>query len=366
MSKFTAAQIDSIYKPSYINFKIDDSLKDQIFNSLELMFKDIKLTGKSVFVDQENHEITYNLLNSLWRIEYNNSDSFKQLINAYRINKDKYLLKIAYLSKDKNEVKIHSILSILAKVKNKLIAFSSPINYFATNWKYKKVGNINYYYNGYFDKKVAINFDKNNSLISIKLDVPTEELNFYKCSNYQEVLDLIGLDYLMKSNGKLESSKIVGNTIITGLNSEDFSHDIFHFYSSKLFEKKDRNWIAEEGIAYSWGNAYYTNTNNKMISHKELVILLKQYLKDNPQENLLSLFENKPKIFNELSPFVSVRSTIAGLLSDEVERKKGIKGVKKLISSGKGEDNFFKAINELIDVSKVNFDYEVIRLLESY
>lgn len=361
--KVVPAQNKNTIVPDYLNFEVTDSLKQNIFNSLDFMFKDMKLKGMSNFIDKRNEEITYNLINSVSSIEYYNPNVTKQIINAYEIGKNEYLLKIAYIDCNENS-RIHAIISIMAKLYDELVTFSSPISHLTSNWTSKQQGTITYYYNSFFNDEVAKNFNKNNSNISSKLGVPVEKLNFYKCYSYQEALTLIGIDFLLKSNGKVQLSKIIGNTIITGLNSEDFSHDIFHFYSAKLFERKNRNWIAEEGIAYSWGNAYYTDSNGKMIERDQLISLLKIYLKENPQESLLELFQNKTKIFNEVSPYVSVRSTISSLICDEVQRKKDIEGLKVLINSGKGEANFFNAIDNLLGINKNNFDKELEKLLE--
>ena len=56
-----------------------------------------------------------------------------------------------------------------------------------------------------------------------------------------------------------------------------FSHDIFHYYSGKVNKNENRNWITEEGIAYSWGNAYYTNSNGEMIEQQILIDELKKF-----------------------------------------------------------------------------------------
>jgi hypothetical protein len=61
-----------------------------------------------------------------------------------------------------------------------------------------------------------------------------------------------------------------------------------------------------------------------------------------------------------------VRSLLASLISDEVERRKGITGIKALIDCGRGDDSYFKAVNQLIGVNVANFDVEVKRLLEAY
>jgi hypothetical protein len=77
----------------------------------------------------------------------------------------------------------------------------------------------------------------------------------------------------------------------------------------------------------------------------------------------LDLFYKNPMIL----PFkTKVRSLLASLISDEVERRKGITGVKTLIDCNAGDDNYFMAVNKLIGINPANFNVEVKRLLENY
>ena len=127
------------------------------------------------------------------------------------------------------------------------------------------------------------------------------------CENYQEANRLLGVEFSVYENSKYRTGYgVVANTIFSIMNNEDFSHDVFHYYSGKINERKNRNWITEEGIAYLWGNAYYTDPNGEMITHQQLVEELKKYLQENPNETLYNLFENNPTIFTHLAPEVSV------------------------------------------------------------
>ena len=89
-----------------------------------------------------------------------------------------------------------------------------------------------------------------------------KKLNFYLCDNYQEILQLLGFDYDLSANGTTRDGYgVISQSIFSVMHHEDFSHDIFHYYSGKVNERSNRNWITEEGIAYSWGNVYYTDKN---------------------------------------------------------------------------------------------------------
>ena len=361
-----------ITKPSFLNYEIESSLKMRITNSLDSLFATIN-RGKTDtnLVDKSNYLLNLSIINSLR--DYENSDSIKdfykkQLINLYPISSNDYFISIAYIGNKQNEIPVLKlIINLIAKKENEKIIFSIPLKYLTANWKTQTIGNITYYFQGKLNLEVANKFNSKNTTIASKLSISPEKFNFYMCENYQEVLKLLGYEYDLESNGKYKDGYGVdANTIFSIMNSEDFSHDIFHYYSAKIRGEAKRNHTVEEGIAYSWGNAYYTKENGGMIEQKELVQQLKSYLKKNPKISLLELFNKDTKIFTRLPIEVSVKSTISSLLCDEVERKKGIEGIRKLISCGKGDDNFLKTLNELIFINNINFDKEVTKLIEQY
>jgi hypothetical protein len=154
--------------------------------------------------------------------------------------------------------------------------------------------------------------------------------------DFQEISELLSFGYSLFSNGKYRDGYGVDSkTIFAIMNNEDFSHDMFHYYSGKINKRENRNWITEEGIAYLWGNAYYTDKNGEMITHERLVTELQNYLSKNPNTNLYELFSNNEKIFNDIAPEISVRSTISGIIAQEIETKKGDEGTTKLINAGR-------------------------------
>ena len=124
-----------------------------------------------------------------------------------------------------------------------------------------------------------------------------------------------------------------------------------------------QNPIAEEGLAYYWGNAYYTNADGQMIDYPDQLRALKEYVQQHPDSSLLSLFEHNGKIFPQLAPEVSVRSVISALLCAHIEATRGIEGIKALMNCGKGEDNYFIALGKLMGIGKDNFEGKVRGLL---
>jgi uncharacterized membrane protein len=211
--------------------------------------------------------------------------------------------------------------------------------------------------------KRAMIFDQKNSQIATKLGLQPEKFDFYLCDNYQDILHLLGYGYDSESAGFVTDGYGVDEgTIFSIMHNEDFSHDLFHHYSGKV-RKNARNSAADEGMAYTWGNAYYTDDHGEAITQQQLMKTFKEYLRQHPQASLLELFSKNPMIFDHQT---KVRSLISSLICDEVERTKGVAGIKELIDCGRGDDNYFRIVNELVGINTANFDVKVRILVEKY
>jgi hypothetical protein len=364
----------NIYKPAYLNCEIDSPQKIKIYASLDTLFSQIA-KGKisETIISKENSALSISILQSLAGIEKSNTDSIadfykKQLINIYPVTTNEFWISLALIGSKNNEPPVlKSIINVVATNAINNITFSIPLNYLTQTWRTQIVGNITYHFRDAINFKRAEIFNDKNTKIAKALGLQPEKLNFYLCGNYQEILQMLGLEYDSESNGETRDGYGVDSkTIFSIMGNEDFSHDIFHYYSAKIRGDIKRNKTVEEGFAYTWGNAYYTNNNGEMIVQKELVHDLKNYLKANPKISLLDLFNKDSKIFSDLPPEISVKSTIAGLLCEQVESKKGKDGIIALIKCEKGDDNFFKTLNDLISINQTNFDTEVTELLVNY
>jgi hypothetical protein len=361
-----------VQKPAWLYTEMNDSIKMRIYNSLDSLYAGIS-KGKpdSNLLDKTNYRLNLSVIRSLKENEKKDStNNFykKELINFYRISSDQYFMSIAYMANKVNEIpELKLILNLVVKNEKEKITFSIPLSYLTKDWNTKTTGDITYYFPHHLNTTVANTFNAKNTQIATKLGLKPEKLKFYMCQNQQEIINLFGREYDLDANGRTREGYGVGaNTIFSIMNNEDFSHDVFHFYSAKIRGEIKRNHTVEEGMAYFWGNAYYTKANGEMVEHKELVLQLKAYIKQNPGINLLKLFINDTNIFTQVPGEISVKSTISGLLCMEVEQKKGIAGIKKLICCGKGDEAFFKTLDELIAVNTSNFDKEVRKLIDQY
>ncbi|WP_428331397.1 hypothetical protein [Mucilaginibacter sp.] len=285
-----------------------------------------------------------------------------QLINLYPLKGGQYFISVAFMSSDQSSLR--AIINFITVVDGDKIKFSIPLRYLTRNWKTTVTGNITYHYADQINISRAKAFDKKNKQIAMKLGLKPERLQFYLCDNYQEIISLLGCQYDSKQAGVIsEGYGIDEGFIFSVMHNEDFSHDTFHQYAAIIRGSISRNSAAEEGIAYSWGNAYYTDDKGEMITQKQLMPELKQYITEHPEVKLFDLFSKGPMIFKENA---KVRSLIASLISDNVERQKGVAGVKELITCGKGDSNYFSVVNKLVGINPANFNSRVMVLIDNY
>ncbi len=367
---------ETVVIPRFLQNPMDNTTKQNFNQSLEsFFFQMTKGTIDESMLTSKRAELTQSQLQELVNYE-TNKDSVtlklkdKQLINIYPISDIEYFLSISYTytHPDSDPIQLY-LINLIATKEGDKFTFSIPLEYLTRYWKTHTIDNITYYFRDKLNLERANQFSKKNTEMAKKMGLEPEKLDFFMTDNFQEISELLGFRYSFFSNGKYRDGYGVDSkTIFAIMNHEDFSHDMFHYYSSKINKRENRNWITEEGIAYLWGNAYYTDPNGEMISQDRLVTKLDNYLSKNPNTSLYTLFSEDIKIFNNIAPEISVRSTISGIIAQAVETKKGKEGITKLINAGRENkiESYLIATNKLIGINKENFNIEVKKLIEKY
>lgn len=375
ISIYTTAQ-ELVLKPEFLNAQIEEVTKSNILTALEGLIKQTTSSQlNTAYLTPGSSALTLSTLQNFQTYEMNKTEKSqkqtdKQLINFYSIGNDQYMLSVAYttLDSESNPVVLF-VLNLIASVEKEKVSFAIPLAYETRYWQTTTVGNVTYHHRGKLNKARAKAFNKKNTVIAKKMNQQPEKLDFYMCDNRQEILKLQGFEYSIQVNGDARNGYGVdAGTIFSVMNNEDFSHDMFHYYSGKIHQRINRNWITEEGIAYLWGNAYYTDKEGEMITHARLVKELKAYLAKNPETNLIELFTGNVKIFNHIAPEISVRSTISGMIAHEVEKQKGMEGIFTLINCGRQdrENKYFQTTEALLGITRKNFNSRVKELLADY
>ncbi len=335
---------------------------------------------KEDLIHQTDLKLSKSIFESIHKHVFKDNDSQEKievaLMNYYPVGVNQQMYQVAFSKKKENVESLEIIYNFLAHSESGTITFSTPLRYWTQSWKAEKISFITYHYRDKIQTERAENFAYKNMVIAKRFKTPPQSFHFYMVRNYQEILQLIGFGYHKNSIGKLRDGYgVVGDAFIFSvMNNEDFSHDIFHYYSKTKHQDKARNWVAEEGIAYSWGNAYYTNNDGEMSEQKELIDILKKHVSEHPEVDVLELFEehfwkDTSGIYNHLAPDFKVGRLISSIICDEVKKVHGMDGINQLITSGTSPNHFepfYRITNQLIGLNRKNFNKKVKKLMESY
>jgi hypothetical protein len=259
------------------------------------------------------------------------------------------ILKIAFIGHhaEKNENLLKAIYNVIATKSNHEIILSRYLNLIYKEWFDLKIGKINYK----ISPKKSPNYDE---IEKQKLDLKsiceffnTEELEitYFSCVNPKEVFEIKGFDYnpLMyvdKTGGLAD----YGNIIFSGNNSEFYSHEIIHIYTSKLFPNK--NNFLDEGIAmYLAGSGKYDFHWHKM--------KMKAFLEKNPKLDLSAYFDiySRSYIENE----TSIPYMIAALICEKTITKYGKEKFFEFLNS---QEDIWTILNK-IRLTKENLNSEL-------
>ena len=280
-----------------------------------------------------------------------------QLINFYPLEKGRYWVTVAC----SDSTSLLQLRTFVASGDSIHVTLASPLAYLTRNWHTAQIGHITYYYPDTINLGRARAFDKNNETIAQKLGLTPENFDFYLTGNYQQILTLQGYQFDAFRAGRTRDGSFTGDHQFFAIqHNEDFSHDLIHYYVSKI-RTSARNSAAEEGLAYYWGNAYYTDSTGNMIDYPAQLAALRSYLDAHPDTWLVWFFNHNTKPF--ATPELSARSILSARLFELIETTKGIAGVKTLINCGPGDDNYFKVVEKLTGINLTNFDDALRTLL---
>lgn len=117
---------------------------------------------------------------------------------------------------------------------------------------------------------------------------------------------------------------------------------------------------------FLWGSSLTSSVDHVTGSKQLLAVRPLLWRKSNPDTDLYVLFSNNEKIFSFIAPEISVRSTISGIIANEVEKEKGMDGISKLINVDREDrlESYLKATDELVGINKENLNDKVGALIE--
>lgn len=306
--------------------------------------------------DFEKHIYPYN---DIYNIEHGKEGEYIYQPTLMEViptkNPLQYIVKLAFIhhnfSSKENQIRV--IYNLIANVKNDKILFSRYQDFILNTWKKKSSESITYYISPLkkINSKEIHQQQKDIEKTCKFFNTKPIPITYISCVNPKELFEIKGFDY----NPMMYVSKVGGlpengNIILSGNNSEIYTHEIIHIYTMNLFPNKHP--FFDEGLAtYLSGSGTF---NYKW--HKEK---FKLFIKQNPffkiEDHMNDLYERL--YFEEET---SIPYIIAAIVCDRTIRIHGKDSYLKILNS---EDDLWISLNK-VGLTKENINTEIRKELE--
>ncbi|MBI3233292.1 MAG: hypothetical protein HYZ42_04515 [Bacteroidetes bacterium] len=333
------AQTQSLIIPRELQLPKDTILRSQLISDLQgFLSQKEQPNNQNKYILKEDLIETSILLDEIKEIEKSiklKDDHFYKgyLTNVLKLNDSIYKIQFAYIGNNEGTSLIRASFTILAHKKIGHFFFFSPLKYNTRLWKKKTYSSTIVYYKNSLNNSKAKKYFNLINQFDKKLSAPPLSTEFYCCDRYDEVLQLIGVDYKLDYNGRiygtLTTKEDNDNLVVNGVLTEEFKandpHDLWHSRLHLVLSIAIINRPVDEGTAYlnggSWG-----------LSWQEIIRRFKIYVEANPKADWLTLY-NESKNFDEKATYpLNVDMMINALIVQKLEQEKGFKAVIELLS----------------------------------
>ncbi|WLD23130.1 hypothetical protein NU10_10475 [Flavobacterium dauae] len=270
-------------------------------------------------------------------------------------NKNKWIVKLAFISHNSktNENQIRGIYNIIASKINNEIVFSRYQDFILELWQHLQKESVSYYISPLkkINEEEVKQQQKDIEMLCNFFNTKPIPLTYISCINPKEVFEVKGFDY----NPMMYVSKVgglaeYGNIILSGNNSEIYTHEIIHIYTLNLFPNKHS--FFDEGLAtYLSGSGTFD-----YLWHKEK---FKRFIQKNPdfkiENHIDDLYERL--YFEEET---SIPYLIAAAVCERTIRLYGKERFFELLNS---KDDLWVLLNK-IGLTKENINQEIRKELK--
>lgn len=220
-----------------------------------LKTKNISLTENKNWLQSDFQKFIYPYLD-IYNIENSRygSDFFRPtLMEIIPTEKpSQKVVKIAFIghNNETKENQLKSIYNIIANIHQGKVLFSRYLDFTTQKWKTVTKGSLTYKISPYKiinDTEIAEQ-EKDIDKICNFFQCKPIAITYYSCINPKELFEIKGFDYNpMMYVDKTGGLADYGNILFSGNNSEIYTHEIIHIYTSNLFPKIDK--FIDEGLA---------------------------------------------------------------------------------------------------------------------
>lgn len=264
-------------------------------------------------------------------------------------NSNKKILKLAFIghNNETKENQLKAIYNLIANINQDKVLFSRYLDFSTEKWKTVSSGSLTYKISPsktINETEIAEQQNEINKICKFFNCNPLS-ITYYSCVNPKELFEIKGFDYnSMMYIDKTGGLADYGNIIFSGNNSEIYTHEIIHIYTSNLFPKIDK--FIDEGLAtFIAGSGKYSYEwhRNK----------LDKFLNENKDYNFEMHTDAYERIYFENE--TSIPYLTSALI---LERTLRIYGKEKLMELLKSENELWATL-KTIGLTKENINDEL-------
>jgi hypothetical protein len=363
----------SVIIPAFIKLPKDSLIKTQLISSLNNFLAQKERPNKeNPFVLKEDLLETSALLDEMKGMERNarlKDDRFYKCYLSDIVKQDdsSYIVRVSYVGIADNMPVYRATFRLIAKKREGIFYFSSPLRRSTVGWKAKKMGNVTYRYKDTLCLADARKYLETVNFYDQKLNIPRQSITFYFCDNLPEALQITGIDYKSDYNGS------GGDNLSSHVNNDDLVvgggkvyqycfdvHDLWHERLRYVLNSDSINRPVDEGCAYLYGGSWG-------VSWPEVLSRFKRYAANNANADWHSLYTANARFEDDEKPMY-VAYVINALMVQKIEKVKGFAPVMELLGCGKrenGDDNYFRVLEKITGITAANFNAEIWKMIRT-
>ena len=229
--------------------------------------------------------------------------------------------------------------------------FINPMSINVKQWQSATNRNVTYYFPKYhrFNKVKSDSLIRKITQLEKDWDLKPINIRYYFTDTNDEMQIFKGFDYNFEMGSTDKPSGLsdaTDNLVFSSGWGENYFHEIVHLYLNKLHPNSPLN----EGLAVFYGGSLGHNLDWHL--HR-----INQYLKEHPEIDLNFLDK-----FYYMDNLTNPNSALKGLLCELTFKKKGVIGLKKLMSY----NSLDEILSEEFNVKKLDWNKFFRTMLQSY
>ena len=208
-------------------------------------------------------------------------------------------------------------------------------------WNCATVGIVDFYYppDHTFDEAKAQKLNDFITNTCASFGVRPKPFEYYLAADYDDIQQLKGLDYYVGMGGQLAPrGKSSDDKVYCGGLGEYYPHEVFHVQIDEHFPNK-HFWVSE-GIATLLGGSRGQSLNWH-------IKRTNRYLQQHPEIDLSDMLE-----LSNMDSQTAYHYVLGGLIAKKIMDKGGWSLLKSFMSSGKRDQDYYRAIEKHLGVKR--------------